>query len=68
LIHAKVVARRGKVQFDNSGRGGEVAEALRLIQERFGGNLVEFDNCSRRLPGNAIWQPGWWPLFHPHAR
>jgi cephalosporin hydroxylase len=58
LIHARVVARRGKVQFDNSGRGGEVAEALRLIQERFGGNLVEFDNCSWGPPGNAIWQPG----------
>jgi len=56
LIHQKVVARSGKVQFDNSGRGGQVAKALRAIQERFGGNVVQFDNCSWGPPGNAIWQ------------
>jgi len=57
LIHPKVVARNGKVHFDNTSAGG-VAKAVSLIKERYGGNLVQFDNCSWEPPGNAIWQPG----------
>ena len=44
------------VFFDNTSDGG-VAEALDIIKKRFGGNLVEFANCSWGPPGNAIWQP-----------
>jgi predicted O-methyltransferase YrrM len=56
LVCPKVVPRRGKVYFDNTSRG-DVAEALRVLGERFGGNLIEFGNCSWAPPGNAIWQP-----------
>lgn len=44
------------VFFDNTSAEG-VAEALGIIKKRFGGNLVEFGNCSWGPPGNAIWQP-----------
>jgi hypothetical protein len=27
------------------------------LRKRYGGNLVYFDNCSSKPPGNAIWQP-----------
>jgi len=56
LIHEKVAVRNGKVQFDNTVEGG-VANALQVIKERYGGNLVQFDNCSWGPPGNALWQP-----------
>ncbi|MGI8745767.1 MAG: O-methyltransferase [Bryobacteraceae bacterium] len=56
LIHPLVTASRGKVFFDNSG-AGDVASALRHIRATFGGNLVEFKNCSWGPPGTAIWQP-----------
>jgi predicted O-methyltransferase YrrM len=57
IVCPKVAAGRGKVYFDNSGRGG-VAEALDYLRERHGGNLVTFLNCSSAPPGNTIWQPG----------
>jgi predicted O-methyltransferase YrrM len=57
LVCPKVFPRRGKVFFDNTGGGGDVALALRELRPRFGGNLVEFANCSWGPPGNVIWQP-----------
>ena len=56
IVCPKVAACGGKVYFDNAG-WGEVETALRRLQEIFGGNVVHFDNCSWRPPGNAIWQP-----------
>lgn len=56
LIHPKLTQKFSTVFFDNTLEGG-VADALRTIHERFGGNLVEFPNCSWGPPGNAIWQP-----------
>ncbi len=56
LLHPLVAACRGKVYFDNTAKGG-VAKALRQIHATYGGNLVEFPNCSWAPPGNAIWQP-----------
>lgn len=50
------VAADGKVYFDNTA-WGDVAMALRDLQELFPGHLIQFDNCSWRPPGNAIWQP-----------
>ncbi len=55
-LYPLVTACDGKVFFDNTGGGG-VAKALRRIHETYGGNLVEFSNCSWAPPGNAIWQP-----------
>jgi SAM-dependent methyltransferase len=55
-LHALVAACRGKVYFDNTASGG-VAKALRHIHATYGGNLVEFPNCSWAPAGNAIWQP-----------
>jgi predicted O-methyltransferase YrrM len=55
-LHPLVVACNGKVYFDNSGSGG-VAEALRHLHAAYGGNLIEFSNCSWAPPGNAVWQP-----------
>jgi predicted O-methyltransferase YrrM len=55
IIHARVAACRGKVYFDNTTAGG-VARALRYIRVAYGGNLIEFENCSWCPPGNAIWQ------------
>jgi precorrin-6B methylase 2 len=53
-IHDKL--REGAiVYFDNTLEGG-VAEALQAIPERYGGNVIEFPNCSLGPPGNAIWQ------------
>ena len=51
-----VQACQGKVYFDNTSAGG-VAQALQVISQRWGGNLIRFDNCSWSPPGNAIWQP-----------
>jgi predicted O-methyltransferase YrrM len=56
IIYPKVVACHGKVYFDNTTTGG-VARALKFIRIAYGGNLVEFENCSWCPPGNVIWQP-----------
>jgi len=56
IIYPRVVACRGKVYLDNTQSGG-VAAAMRFIRQAYGGNLVEFTNCSWSPPGNAIWQP-----------
>ncbi len=56
IVCPLVSACAGKVYFDNTKRGG-VAEALHVLGERYGGNLVRFNNCSWSPPGNAIWQP-----------
>lgn len=56
LVYPLVKACRGKVFFDNTSSGG-VAEALQHIHSSYGGNLIEFANCSWSPPGNAIWQP-----------
>jgi len=56
IVCPKVAVRRGKVYFDNAGAGG-VAEALPYLKQTYGGNLVEFANCSMSPSGNAIWQP-----------
>lgn len=56
ILHPRVAACRGKVYFDNTTAGG-VARALRYIRVAYGGNLIEFENCSWQPPGNAIWQP-----------
>ena len=56
IVCPKVAVRRGKVYFDNAGAGG-VAEALPHLKQTYGGNLVEFANCSMSPSGNAIWQP-----------
>lgn len=56
LVHPLVAACGGTVYFDNTSAGG-VAEALRRIRARYGGNVVTFANCSWAPPGNAIWQP-----------
>jgi predicted O-methyltransferase YrrM len=45
----------GKVYLDNTTQGG-VADAIPVLLERHGGNLVEFRECSWQPPGNAIWQ------------
>jgi predicted O-methyltransferase YrrM len=55
IIYPRVVACRGKVYFDNTQQGG-VAVAMRFIRRAYGGNFVEFNNCSWSPPGNAIWQ------------
>jgi predicted O-methyltransferase YrrM len=55
LLYPLVAACDGKVFFDNTSRGG-VARALRHIHATYGGNLIEFANCSWAPPGNAIWQ------------
>jgi methyltransferase family protein len=56
ILVPAVTARRGKLYFDNSSFGG-AAEATRYLRRTYGGNLVEFPNCSSLPPGNAIWQP-----------
>jgi predicted O-methyltransferase YrrM len=56
IVCPKVAAGGGKVYFDNTA-WGDVAMALRDLQKLFPGHLVQFDNCSWRPPGNAIWQP-----------
>jgi predicted O-methyltransferase YrrM len=55
IVCPRVVPQTGTVYFDNTLRGG-VAEALIYLKKVFGGNLVEFPNCSWGPPGNAIWQ------------
>jgi precorrin-6B methylase 2 len=54
VVDGKLV-EGGSVYFDNTLEGG-VAEALKTIPERYGGNVVHFRNCSLGPPGNAIWQ------------
>jgi Methyltransferase domain len=56
ILYPKLLVRRGKIYFDNTSVGG-VAEALRGVKRKYGGNLIEFPNCSALPPGNAIWQP-----------
>ncbi len=55
LVHPYLAEPYGTVYFDNTCREG-VAEALKEIRRRFGGNIVEFPNCSWAPPGNAVWQ------------
>jgi hypothetical protein len=56
IVCPKVAAGGGKVYFDNTA-WGPVALALQDLPGLHGGNLIQFDNCSWRTPGNAIWQP-----------
>jgi cephalosporin hydroxylase len=56
IVCPKVAACGGKVYFDNTTQPG-VDRALRELRRRFGGNVIRFENCSWRPPGNAIWQP-----------
>jgi predicted O-methyltransferase YrrM len=56
IVHPALLARKGTAYFDNTTDGG-AGEALVIIKEKFGGNLVRFDNCSWGPPGNAVWQP-----------
>ena len=58
LIVKKVRKCNGKVYFDNTIRGG-VKEGLVEIKKLYGGNMIEFRNCSSGPPGNVIWQPDW---------
>jgi predicted O-methyltransferase YrrM len=55
-IYPLITACNGKVYFDNTSSGG-VADALTHIRQQYGGNFLEFKNCSWRPPGNVIWQP-----------
>jgi cephalosporin hydroxylase len=56
IVVPRVSACGGKVYFDNTGYG-DIDVALLDLRKRSGGNLVTFDNCSHKPPGNAIWQP-----------
>jgi precorrin-6B methylase 2 len=56
ILYPALLPRRGKLYFDNTSLGG-VEVALRHLRREYGGNLVEFQNCSALPPGNAIWQP-----------
>ncbi len=56
IIYPRIVACKGKVYLDNT-RSGGVAVAMQFIRQAYGGNFVEFNNCSWSPPGNAIWQP-----------
>jgi predicted O-methyltransferase YrrM len=55
IIYPRILACAGKVYLDNTASGG-VARVLRHIKRAYGGNIVEFLNCSWGPPGNAIWQ------------
>jgi predicted O-methyltransferase YrrM len=62
LIYPKL-ASESTVMFDNTYRIAEDGEedqrvngALHRITKRFGGNLVNFPNCSWFTPGLAVWQ------------
>jgi predicted O-methyltransferase YrrM len=56
IVCPKVAARGGKIYFDNAGYG-DIDTAVLDLRKHYGGNLVTFDNCSYKPPGNAIWQP-----------
>jgi cephalosporin hydroxylase len=56
ILHPTLKEGQSTVYFDNTSDEG-VAEALLIIKDRFGGNLVQFPSCSWAPPGNAIWQP-----------
>jgi len=58
LIYDKVIKCKGKIYFDNTIRAG-VWDALIYIKEKYGGNMIEFRNCSSGPPGNVIWQQDW---------
>lgn len=49
------LAINGKIYFDNT-NAGDVNKALLKIKSDFGGNLIQFMNCSFSPSGNAIWQ------------
>lgn len=55
LIFPKMSRPHGSVFFDNTAEGG-VKDALAIIAERFGGNQIEFPNCSWGPAGNVLWQ------------
>lgn len=57
IICPRITVPTGKIYFDNT-TGSGVSAALRHLKETYGGNLIEFPNCSVAPPGNAIWQPG----------
>lgn len=56
ILHPYLKPKLSTVYFDNTTKDG-VAEAIQAITAEFGGNLVEFPNCSWGPPGNAVWQP-----------
>ena len=55
LLRPLVAGCGGKIFFDNTGSGG-VAQALIRVRQQYGGNLVEFANCSWGPHGNVLWQ------------
>jgi predicted O-methyltransferase YrrM len=56
VIYPRLKACGGMVYFDNTTSAG-VAAGLLEIRARFGGNLIQFENCSWAPPGAALWQP-----------
>lgn len=54
-LRPAILASNGKIFFDNTSYVG-VLSALEYIKKTYGGNFVEFLNCSHRPPGNTIWQ------------
>jgi hypothetical protein len=56
IIYPRIIVCLGKVYLDNTLIGG-VADALKFIKAVYGGNIIEFNNCSWYPPGNIIWQP-----------
>lgn len=55
LLYPRLVPCRGKVYFDNV-TSPEVSRAVRWIKLIYGGNVIEFMNCSWGHAGQAIWQ------------
>ena len=61
LIHPKL-RDKGIVYFDNiadvrvPGEGRRVYGALRKIMDKYGGNIIKFENVSWSTPGQAMWQ------------
>ena len=56
VVYPRIVACKGKAYFDNACKE-DVWKAVRFIKRAYGGNIIEFDNCSWWPPGNTIWQP-----------
>jgi predicted O-methyltransferase YrrM len=56
IIFPRIVACKGKVYFDNTAIG-DVQKAIQYIKFAYGGNFIEFRNCSWSPCGNTIWQP-----------
>ncbi len=55
IVYSRVVAAQGKIYLDNT-QTPSVSKGIKSLKKSYGGNWIEFKNCSWKTNGQIIWQ------------